>query len=1014
MLNNNRTFKPPIIDNNVTLGLGPDRMGVLFTDMLTAIRIPANHWLLALISGGSGADDQQVRVKLVHETFRYVNSEPTLEMSQEIDLQFQVMSRLICIPPNQQQLIEYYRNTLPSADYLLFEKYHKWNIRIESVVYQRYVTLDVVLICQNEKELPKNSLEYLMKTAPYTFRDFRLLYENCELYSNLFKVDCEMFQQFFGRNYPLVCTVKDVDSNPNIIGNNNMSIQNSFSRFARILMDLNLGKCMMIVKFETKDDNIKRKWCENGISYEGHCYKFFSTSNSGMKGSSAVFINSTLLNLETVKLLVGSSFDKALQTGGVRKVASRIGLSIGTSIQSLATFEFDQIFCLPQNIEDEFPITDGSGLARSDFFEEILEKTYAIPYFEMEKLAKHPEMKLSRRLETDYKNVSAIQVRMLGAKGVLQKIPDSLWKVLQVKWKFPDSTKVILRNSMIKFETAYYKKIDVLSYSSATGGSISRGVMSCLLERTDHREEMEEIFMNDLDDYLKEMEDNRNDPIYVCNYLLTGTGNTKEGLAKQLIMADHPLNNYFIDSVIRENIKTRHLGLVNDNLSFKINSHYCVSALGGVDESGELKEGEIHINCDAFTNSPYYLELDYVLVYRNPLGYEGDIQKLKIKKNPQSEFLKSRRNSITFAMSKGTRNPIGFMQGGDFDGDRYNIIFHPKIVKYFKQDESLNLDYNNNDIYEQFKKNESISSLETIPVMQPNTNPTIQDIIEEHINMFTENSPIGTLSGYTSNLRETTDIPKKKLASKLFADCIDSIKGSSFPYDLINIVKSKIPEWEEYLNERVKKSEFWKDENLSNPQPNHLVCRMFDMVVQSLKKITEDPINTQLDPDFETPNPKYLKFHTQWKQEFENLFKEWCNYWTKQLSANPETEKDKSETKSHKRILLNKIKEILPLQEEKSESIDWRAKFNEGTDGNDMRCEKAAFFMRYNHVQNQKGLIKRLQSPFVYTCCMLYLNIYKQFKQFEKFGKIPQIVSSNYKVSLKKQLSNITRTTPVE
>ena len=129
-------------------------------------------------------------------------------------------------------------------------------------------------------------------------------------------VDMNAHDLFSKSHYPLVtsfdvtslCIKTQMVIQPLDDGTQRHSILNSYSRIARILMSLDLGRALMIVKVEgrgeanqgTIDPNEEklRYICSSGIDIllNGHTrkYKFFTTSNSGIKSNSALFIDSAV------------------------------------------------------------------------------------------------------------------------------------------------------------------------------------------------------------------------------------------------------------------------------------------------------------------------------------------------------------------------------------------------------------------------------------------------------------------------------------------------------------------------------------------------------------------------------------------------------------------------------------------------------------------------------------------------------------------------------------------------
>ena len=70
-----------------------------------------------------------------------------------------------------------------------------------------------------------------------------------------------------------------------------------------------------------------------------------------------------------------------------------------------------------------------------------------------------------------------------------------------------------------------------------------------------------------------------------------------------------------------------------------------------------------------------------VLVSRSPTYYPGDIRVLRVVALPDDHPGNTLRNCILFS-TKGKRPDVDKMGGGDLDGDRYLVMWHPILLKY--------------------------------------------------------------------------------------------------------------------------------------------------------------------------------------------------------------------------------------------------------------------------------------------------------------------------------------------
>jgi len=99
-----------------------------------------------------------------------------------------------------------------------------------------------------------------------------------------------------------------------------------------------------------------------------------------------------------------------------------------------------------------------------------------------------------------------------------------------------------------------------------------------------------------------------------------------------------------------------------------------------------LKEGECIVLLE---DGPLCSEEEmYVIVSRSPSYYPGDIRVLRVKKLPSGHPVLQLRNVILFS-TKGSRPDADKMGGGDLDGDKYLVIWHPILMKYASKIRSL-------------------------------------------------------------------------------------------------------------------------------------------------------------------------------------------------------------------------------------------------------------------------------------------------------------------------------------
>lgn len=103
----------------------------------------------------------------------------------------------------------------------------------------------------------------------------------------------------------------------------------------------------------------------------------------------------------------------------------------------------------------------------------------------------------------------------------------------------------------------------------------------------------------------------------------------------------------------------------------------------GVDFTGELKPGEVHLSFSSdFTVDDFsetQLEGMDVLVARAPAHFPSDIQRVRVVSKPGLRKLKD----IILFPRTGARALADLLSGGDYDGDRAWVCWDPDIVKNF-------------------------------------------------------------------------------------------------------------------------------------------------------------------------------------------------------------------------------------------------------------------------------------------------------------------------------------------
>ncbi|KAG2386149.1 hypothetical protein C9374_002595 [Naegleria lovaniensis] len=354
---------------------------------------------------------------------------------------------------------------------------------------------------------------------------------------------------------------------------------------------------------------------------------------------------------------------------------------------------------------------------------------------------------------------------------------------------------------MVKFKgnTCIYPYMDILNYSCIQGGNMNRNDMSCLLKRTDRPQEMQQVFMQSLREYLSEFVVKKDDRAFICNQLfpiqVDSPIDSMDTVIHSMVLAGQRLDNPFLQKRIHKKIKNKFQSMLEDTLNLRI-PFQCVDLIGEIDESETLKEDEIYVPCEKLIQ-------DLGL----PLTYEGDFTKFKLIKYPQKKS--------------------------------YTI---PNIVNLFHDIPISKIDY------DEGKKTAVAHST-----------PTIHDCIQANIKAFSnKNSHTGLLYYHATVLRSNSHPSNLELRRRVcvaHAESIDATKSDAPPsdyrklYQEIEKLKLKKPEWLEMKGKMQLK-------NLSQimtqwQQTNSFECEMIKIVLEqyNLLKMRKRPYNMILDPD---------------------------------------------------------------------------------------------------------------------------------------------------------------------
>lgn len=106
-----------------------------------------------------------------------------------------------------------------------------------------------------------------------------------------------------------------------------------------------------------------------------------------------------------------------------------------------------------------------------------------------------------------------------------------------------------------------------------------------------------------------------------------------------------------------------------------------ITLFGIMDETGDLKEGEVYVALDTMNGrfAPAPENGRRLIVTRSPALHPGDIQLAIQRVPPEQHPLREHYNVIVFSQH-GTRDLPSQLSGGDLDGDIYNVIWDEEAM----------------------------------------------------------------------------------------------------------------------------------------------------------------------------------------------------------------------------------------------------------------------------------------------------------------------------------------------
>ncbi|VDC03109.1 unnamed protein product [Peniophora sp. CBMAI 1063] len=243
------------------------------------------------------------------------------------------------------------------------------------------------------------------------------------------------------------------------------------------------------------------------------------------------------------------------------------------------------------------------------------------------------------------------------------------------------------------------------------------------------------------------------------------------------------------------------------SIKFRLSVPMSCSAFCVPDPLGVLEEGEIHVKC----SMPYLLLPDGrrtdkiscdVLISRSPCKLPTDIQKVKAVYCAE---LDEYSDVIVFSI-KGKRSQASFLGGGDYDGDKVDVIWDPSIVQPF-----CNAPIELADAPADFEEKNFLRENEKVSEFLERVGPDPKDIVrglqDAQMKSISE-APIGIYSSAHDNAAFVLgyDHPETLRLGRMFCNVLDGTKSGLtvrpdvLRDDMKRYRTSQYPAWKIRLN----------------------------------------------------------------------------------------------------------------------------------------------------------------------------------------------------------------------
>lgn len=146
-----------------------------------------------------------------------------------------------------------------------------------------------------------------------------------------------------------------------------------------------------------------------------------------------------------------------------------------------------------------------------------------------------------------------------------------------------------------------------------------------------------------------------------------------------MLLAGHSLEEPYLQQLLRTSILARATKLLKCNLKV----HSAINLVGAPDPYGFLAPDEVYlsfpddrvdVSCVSSLSTQGFE--GRCVVTRNPMHHPGDVRVLRAVRHPQLEAnMRLTNGGVIFFSVRGVRAPADEMSGGDYDGDKFLVLY---------------------------------------------------------------------------------------------------------------------------------------------------------------------------------------------------------------------------------------------------------------------------------------------------------------------------------------------------